>query len=296
MANDVQAKRYVVAVSGGVDSVALLHILATTMPHLQLTVAHYDHGIRADSAQDRKLVQALAQRYGLPFVYHTGKLGAGASEAAARTARYNFLHEVQRVAGAGAIVTAHHQDDLLETVILNLLRGTGRRGLSSLRSTDGMWRPLLQTPKHHLLRYAQKQGLEWREDSTNADIAYMRNYIRHRILPHFAAEHRQQLLQIAERAAAHNAAITEHMTNYLHLQPGTHVLNRHEFMLLPHAVARDVLAEWLLLRTGAELNRKLLERLVVAAKTGKWGSRVDVNGQYWLVMQRDHLALEPRER
>lgn len=295
MNNKARANHYVVAVSGGVDSVVLLHLMAAK-PDLRLTVAHYDHGIRADSAEDRKLVQELARAYKLPFVYEAAQLGAGTSEARAREARYAFLHEVRQASGARAIMTAHHQDDVLETIILNLLRGTGRRGLNSLRSTDVIVRPLLHVPKKELLRFAMEHGLRWREDSTNADETYLRNYVRRRIMPRFADEHRQALLAIADRAAEHNAALSRELANYLHMQPAAHTLNRHDFILLPHAVAREVLAEWLLIRGGVELNRSMLERLVVAAKTGKAGSKVDVDARHWLRIGRDTLALSMRER
>ncbi|HEY4160904.1 MAG TPA: tRNA lysidine(34) synthetase TilS [Candidatus Saccharimonadales bacterium] len=291
----LQPGRYVVAVSGGVDSVALLHLLAQ-QPDLQLTIAHFDHGIRPDSAEDRRLVQALAREHGMPFVYHEGRLGGTASEAAARQARYDFLHRVRAASGAEAIVTAHHQDDLLETVILNLLRGTGRRGLSSLKSTDVIKRPLLRVPKKELLRYAERKGLLWREDSTNADERYMRNYIRRRILSRFADSDREALLALIKRAAELNEAIDKESTAYLHLQPAQGVLDRHSFTMLPHAVAREVMAEWLLRRAGAELSRKMLERLVIAAKTGRAGTRVDINKEYWLKIDCAALALEHRER
>jgi tRNA(Ile)-lysidine synthase len=292
---DVRSGRYVVAVSGGVDSVVLLHILRQ-IPNVHLTVAHFDHGIREDSAEDRKLVQALAKQHGLPFVYHRAELGAGVSEAVAREARYKFLHDVRRSSGAGAIITAHHQDDLLETIILNLLRGTGRRGLSSLKSTDIVKRPLLHVPKSELLRYAEREGLHWHEDSTNADERYLRNYVRKNILPRFAVDDREALLQVTSKAARLNSEVEVETLNYLHLQPATHELDRHQFILLPHAVAREIMAEWLLQRTQAELSRQLLERLVVAAKTGKAGSKFDVDLGHWLGISRSTLALIPRER
>lgn len=295
MSSQKQPARYVIAVSGGVDSVVLLHMMAAR-PDIRLTVAHYDHGIRADSAEDRKLVQSLARQYGLPFVYSAGNLGAGASEAQAREARYSFLRQVQQASGARAIMTAHHQDDVLETIIINLLRGTGRRGLHSLRSTDTVVRPLLEVPKESVLRFAREHNLQWREDSTNADESYLRNYVRLRLVPRFTPEGRQALLAIGKRVGEHNLAIERELATYLHLQPAQHELNRHEFILLPHAVAREVMAEWLLKRAHVELSRKLLERLIVAAKTGRSGSRTDVDGRYWLEIRRDTLALQARER
>lgn len=292
---DLPAGRYVVAVSGGVDSVVLLHLLKDT-PGVKITVAHFDHGIREDSTEDRRLVQALAKTYGLPFVYHRGELGPGASEAQARAARYAFLHQVRKTSRADAVITAHHQDDVLETIILNLLRGTGRRGLSSLKSTDVVKRPLLHIPKKELLRYANREGLRWREDSTNADEAYLRNYIRKNILPRFAERDREALFIIGQWAHKLNNEITEQVSNYLHLQPASNTLDRHSFIMLPHAVAREVMAEWLLQNTGTELSRKLLERLVTAAKTGKTGKKVDVDKAYWLEISGKTLALKPRER
>jgi tRNA(Ile)-lysidine synthase len=292
---DLQPGRYVVAVSGGVDSMVLLHMLARQQG-LRLTIAHYDHGVRKDSAEDRRLVHEVAKAYGLPFVYHAGQLGSGVSEEVARQARYDFLHHVRRASGAGAVVTAHHQDDLLETVILNLLRGTGRRGLSSLRSTDIVKRPLLHMSKNELLRYAEREGIRWHEDSTNINENYARNYVRHRILSRFAEIDREALLRVVRRAAELNAAIDQEVANYLHLQPAPDMLDRYEFTMLPHPVSREVMAEWLLLNAQAELSRKMLERLVIAAKTGKSGTRADINKRYWLEIGRTHLALKPRER
>jgi tRNA(Ile)-lysidine synthetase-like protein len=292
---ELQSGSYVVAVSGGVDSVVLLDVLAKR-PDLQLTVAHFDHGIRADSAEDRKLVQDLAKKYKLPFIYHAVELGAKASEARAREARYRFLHDVRQASKTQAIITAHHQDDLLETVILNLLRGTGRRGLSSLKSTDIIKRPLLHIPKKELLRYAKREGLRWREDSTNTDERYLRNYIRLHILPRFADADREVLLRLARQAGETNALIDRELANFLHLQPAVKTLDRPSFILLPHNIAREVMAEWLLVNAGTELSTQLLERLVVAGKTGRPGSRVDVDAGHWLYLSREHLALKPRER
>ena len=179
---------------------------------------------------------------------------------------------------------------------MNLLRGTGRRGLSSLKSTDVVKRPLLHVPKSELLRYASGAGLRWREDSTNRDTKYLRNYVRQNILPRFADADREALLAISCTAAGLNEQIAQQAINYLHVQPAARVLDRHGFIMLSHAVAREIMAEWLLLNTGAELSKRMLERLVTAAKTGKNGSRVDVDAGHWLVVDRAQLALQPRER
>ena len=289
----MDGRSYVVAVSGGVDSVALLHMLA--VDHLALYpdralssasytlhVAHYDHGIRPDSGQDCQLVQKLAMQYGLAFIFEHGKLGPGASEAAARTARYDFLQRVCKQTGSDAIITAHHQDDVLETMVINLLRGTSNRGLHSLRSTDSIRRPLLAWPKQQVRAYAQARTLEWHEDSTNANPKYLSNYIRHQILPRFDNNARQQLLAHNMRAAILRDAIDALTARYLRIQPGHNQLDRPTFTLLPHVVAREVLAAWLRQGTTVPVHRCMLERLVTAIKTGRSGSTVPVARGYML--------------
>lgn len=297
----VEPGKYVVAVSGGVDSVVLLYLLMQQNElkgeHVsrtwswKLVVAHFDHGIRSESRQDKAFVQRLAQEYGLPFVYGEGELGAHASEADAREARYEFLYKTRKSAGARAIITAHHQDDLLETAVLNILRGTGRKGLTSLRSTDIVKRPLLDIPKSELVAYAKRRGLKWREDSTNDDETYLRNYIRRRLLSRFDNQQRQALQNLIAQAHTTNEQLDLHLINYLHMQPAPDVLDRHSFIMLPHAVSREVLATWLRQRGVAEFDRRALERLVHAAKTYGAGKRTNITSTAWLVIHKQTLEI-----
>ena len=134
MKAELKPGKYVLAVSGGVDSIVLLDLLAKEIERDNLVVAHFDHGIRQGSATNREFVEGLAKNYGLEFFYEEGELGAKASEALARTKRYEFLNKIKKQTESDAIITAHHQDDVLETIIINLLRGTGRKGLSSLKN------------------------------------------------------------------------------------------------------------------------------------------------------------------
>jgi len=266
--------RYVVAVSGGVDSMVLLDILRQ-LPGVELVVAHLDHGIRPDSAQDRQLVERTAARSGLSYIYDEARLGPHASEATARAARYQFLRRTRAACDARAIVTAHHQDDLLETALLNMWRGTGRKGLSSLTSTDDIRRPLLHVPKSQLLAYARAHNIQWRTDSTNADTRYRRNYLRQHIMPRLTADMRAQLLACIASARQQNQQLDALIINMLHTQPGTRTLDRQWFIGLPHAVAREVLAAWLR-RHGIGFDRRRIERLVVAFKTAAPHARLDV--------------------
>jgi len=290
----IPAGRYVVAVSGGVDSMVLLDLLAK-QPDLQLTIAHFDHGIREDSLEDKRLVQQMAHHHGLSFVYNRGELGAGASEANARKARYDFLQAVRQAAKAQAIITAHHQDDMLETAVINMLRGTGSRGLSSLKSQGDMVRPLLLYSKQQIRTYAGTHGLIWHEDSTNQDEKYLRNYVRRNILNKFSDVQRQQLLIHLNTARELNYELETLLVNQLHIQPALHKLDRQWFIHLPHAVAREVMASWLR-RQDVSYNTKMLERLLVAAKTYQPRKRADISNGLVMEVSQRYLALTRPDR
>jgi len=263
---------------------------------LKLIVAHFDHGIRDDSKQDRLHVQQAAKHHGLPFIYDEAHLGPGTSEAEARKTRYAFLHGARKAAGAIAVITAHHQDDVLETAIINLLRGTNRRGLSALKSHPNLHRPLLHMPKNELIAYAQLHGVKWREDSTNQDTTHLRNYVRHRIVSRFSDLERIKFLAHLGVLGTLNRQIDEVLINELHQQPHTHALDRHWFIMLPHTVAREVLATWLRQRGVSNVDKKRLELLVSSAKTLHSGKRVDIDLKCYLQITADQLALKHRER
>jgi len=171
-----------VAVSGGLDSVVLLDVLlATRAWHgAELSIVTVDHGIRPESAEDAAFVAALAHRHGLPCHTAALSLGPQASEDEARTARFAAFDAVV----CDAVALAHHRDDQAETVVLQLLRGTGSAGLSGMSFRRGRFvRPLLGEAREALLAYARHRGLRWREDPSNGDPRYLRNRVRHEVLP-----------------------------------------------------------------------------------------------------------------
>ncbi|HET7827717.1 MAG TPA: tRNA lysidine(34) synthetase TilS, partial [Candidatus Saccharimonadales bacterium] len=173
---EVPSGKYVLAVSGGVDSMTLLDLLSN-LSGVDFIIAHFNHGTREDSDLDEALVTAAAGRYGRLLEIGRGGLGPKASEDTARRARYAFLEAIRQKHGAKKIITAHHQDDLIETALLNILRGTGRRGLSAMADNPDVLRPLLNISKSEIISYVRRQKLAWREDSTNQDTDYLRNYI-----------------------------------------------------------------------------------------------------------------------
>lgn len=269
---DIKPGRYIVAVSGGVDSVVLLDLLYNELknPKKDLIVAHFDHGIRADSAKDRKFVEGLARRYGLEFFYEEGRLGPEASEALAREKRYEFLKEVKSKTGADAIVTAHHKDDVVETVIINILRGTGRKGLSSLSSRPGIIRPLLDFSKKQIADYAKRNNLVWREDATNQDERYLRNYVRHNLVGKLSDEQKNKLLKISSESKAVNEEIDILLTE-LFLDKGE--ISRELFASLSHSLCAEIIAGWLR-KEGLSFNKKTVEQIVVGLKTAKQGKEI----------------------
>lgn len=286
--------KYVVAVSGGVDSMVLLDVLSW-LKDLQLVVAHYDHGIRQDSHEDRKLVQQVAKRHGLDFRYEEGKMGARTSESDARNARYDFLERVKTEVGAQAIVTAHQQDDVVETLILNLIRGTGRRGLSSLRSTAEKVRPLLDCTKSELLEYAVEKGIAWREDSTNHDLHYKRNYVRYKIVPLLSPAQRQKLLKISREMLSLNEEIDSAVDQVLRaVTAGPQNLVRKKFIMLPHGIAKEVMAEYLRRCNVRNLSRRLIDRMVAAVKTARPHSLYDVDRAWILEISTTEARVKSR--
>jgi tRNA(Ile)-lysidine synthase len=176
-----------VAVSGGVDSITLLHLLRFHAHDLDiaLTAAHFDHRMREASVEDAHWVRGLCRAWSVPL-----EAGAAASspagEAAARAARYAFLDGAADRSGATRIATAHQADDQVETVLFRMARGTGLSGLAGIPARrDRIVRPLLPWRRAELVAYAERAGLRWREDPTNADPRYARNRVRHILLPAF---------------------------------------------------------------------------------------------------------------
>lgn len=165
----------------------------------ELTVAHVDHGIREDSVLDRQLVESLAKKHALNIVITKLNISNNASEDVLRQARYSFLFEQMHRLGAQAILTAHHADDLLETSIMNVQRGTDRYGAAGGMTREGIERPLMNVRKSDLLTYATEHNLVWREDSTNQDIKYARNKIRHEVIPNIdTAKYQEHLTQLGD--------------------------------------------------------------------------------------------------
>lgn len=264
----VKPGRYVLAVSGGVDSMALLDLL-NRQPDIELIVAHFNHGIRDDSARDEELVARAAKKHGLGFEVGRGKLGAKASEDAARKARYSFLAGVRDKHGAQAIITAHHQDDLIETAFINILRGSGRRGLSAIKDNPGVIRPLIDVPKEQIVAYAREHSLEWLDDSTNTDTRYLRNYLRLQIVPRLSVSQRAALVKNIDKVAKNKTELDNLIATLSHSITKTNHIDRSKFAMLPVELSSELMAFWLRQQGLRQFDRKTIERLCMGLKTAK---------------------------
>lgn len=202
--------RIIVAVSGGADSVALLDLLATLPDFpLQLVVAHMNHGLRgSESDEDERFVRELADGYGLVCetalcdVRGLARQLRSSLEDAGRTARYDFFQRLRQKHGATAVAVGHHRDDQAETFLIRLLRGSGTTGLASMapRTASGVIRPLLTVGRQELRHYCEERRLPFREDRSNADPSFLRNRVRHQLLPLLAGFNPSVSRQLAATA------------------------------------------------------------------------------------------------
>jgi len=232
---------FIVAVSGGVDSMSLLHLLKH-IPHYTYIVVSIDHSIRVDSNEDIAIVRSSALVAGMQCYTEKAAVPSLAKqqrkglEETARDTRYTILQKYKKQFQAAAIITAHHQDDQLETILFHLIRGSDLHGIIGMETLNkqGIFRPLLTVPKKELVCYAQEHQLIWHEDSTNADTSFSRNHIRHNLLKEFPAE---LLLQASAQAKATISELEQFITHWkqkeLKESPSGFTFMRKAFLALP---------------------------------------------------------------
>ena len=185
LSNRVQGP-ILIGLSGGADSIALLYALLQLRENgILISAVHVNHRLRKSSIEDAEFCKALCMKLKVPLKIAAVNVSrTGSIEASARQARYNAFYDTMKEINARTLALAHHADDQAETVLMHLFYGTGAKGLSGMQEyNDCIWRPLLNYRHAELVSALQEIGQTWREDETNDDTRYTRNYLRHRVLP-----------------------------------------------------------------------------------------------------------------
>jgi tRNA(Ile)-lysidine synthase len=316
----------VLAVSGGVDSMVLLHAAAREIAQgaeARVIIATFDHGTGTAATAAAALVRRVAGHYSLEVVSGFADVLATAShlpasaavdesddrgrdtsvhatyqshdEAGWRTARWRFLREVAQ-RHQGTIVTAHTRDDQLETIAMRILRSAGARGLAGLYAKSDIQRPLLGIGREEIIRYALEHDVQWVEDPTNASRRYFRNRVRHDLLPALEAAHpsfSQSLLELGTRAAALRNQIDVAATSVLVYHDKEAHVSRSQMSRVPDE-ARPYLWQALAAREGIILDWRGTKRLADQAGALNPGGCIPLSGGFEVIATFDTFFFRRR--
>jgi tRNA(Ile)-lysidine synthase len=327
--------RVAAAVSGGADSVALLCLLLELRAELGivLSVAHVNHKLRGEESEgDARFVAKLAEEHRLELhacVAAVESSGSGI-EAAARELRYRFFRQLAREGTVAKIATAHTLDDQAETVLLRIFRGTGIRGLSGIHprmvieERGEVVRPLLGFRHAALLEFLRERGQSWREDSSNLDVAFLRNRVRHRLLPIISSEFGEAALEHMSELTEIARAEEEHWTGHPEVVPPSAAkagperpiiaavnccatqkhfqiaetrqaasLPMAQLLKLSLAAQRRLVRAWLEMNAAeVQISFRLIEE-VLALAHATTSKELELPGGWRLVRERQELVLEP---
>lgn len=293
-----QGVKKILAVSGGIDSMVLLEKFFRDDPE-NIVVAHFNHGTRKSADLDEQFVFSRCKELKVPFETMKIMLGEGVSEELARQKRYDFLYHVANKYG-GEIYTAHHLDDLIESITINLIRGTGWRGLTPF-SDNRIHRPFIEMGfyKTDILRFAAKNKVLFREDPTNSTDDYLRNRVRARLLSLPQSE-KERLIQFYKSQTAIRQEIeelSESIFNSLIIDTKTPVNYRlRKDFFLEHSedytdeVAQEVL-RFACEKFGISLTRVQLKDFLRAIRTYGTNKKFNLPKDKMAVIGRDFIGL-----
>jgi tRNA(Ile)-lysidine synthase len=268
-------ERYLIGVSGGRDSVALLHWLIN-LGYKKLIVCHLNHQLRGGSSDaDARFVQKLAEKYQLDFELGSANVRALARkkklslETAARDARYKFFAETARGRKCKTIFLGHHADDVVETFLINLFRGSGTAGLSGMREVStrqiddvdlAIVRPFLGVWRKEIDIYVREHRIKFREDASNKNLDPLRNRVRHRIIPYFEKTLGRNIRPAIWRAAAIAGEEEEWIDGQLSDSSDVE-LSVAKLRALPVALQRRAILKWLRAQNISEVGFDVIERV-----------------------------------
>ena len=283
----------ILAVSGGIDSMVMLDLLAKE-ERGKIVVAHFNHGTRVSSDLDMEFVKKRCEDYGILFVSKKIMLGEGVSEEVARQERYDYLYHVANKF-QGKICTAHHLDDLLESIVINLIRGTGWRGLTPLGNSE-IERPLLNLgySKLETLQYAAENKIVFRQDPTNNSDDYLRNRVRRSIM-NIDRSIKQEIIRLyVEQKLLRNEIekIISEVSEKL-AQKNSHgeiKIRKDFFKTNEKAVAIEIL-KYVLQQKKLSLTRPQLNDLLAAIKNYATNKKFNLPRDKMAVIGRDFVSL-----
>lgn len=302
-----------IAVSGGVDSLALLHILVQLREQLNiiLHIATLDHALRDDSADDLEFVRDTAQKWQVPFIgkrIDVQKLAQSQGigiEAAGRQARYDFLAATAQKIGTNLIATAHHADDQTETILMHILRGSGTKGLVGMQTKSALTnhqdlflvRPLLTFRRHQIEAYCNENGLKPRIDQSNFNIDFLRNHVRHDILPRLREINPQFdsiLNQLADIVSVEQDFMQQEFEKSVnpHLQLDERVLIPRTIFQKWHPAMQRRAILFALSFLDIEANYQHIEHAIRIALSGNQGAIAQFSGNAHLRVDYDMLKIE----
>lgn len=305
--------KVIVAVSGGPDSLCLLHFLYQLSQQfaLELVVAHLNHCLRPEAQQEADGVKEIASGWSLPFevkavdIHNLKKKLKLSEEEAGRRARYRFLFQVAKKYSATVIALGHHFDDQAETILLNIIRGCGVDGLAGMqpgksRAEIKLIRPLLCLKRSEIESYCQRHGLHPFTDSSNLETDYTRNKLRLELIPHLESNYNPQvkeaLVNLASLAAADRnylKAMARHYYTKLARHTGTQTsIELEDLLKIPLALRGRVLRIALRKHLAAtEFGKKQIDQLLGIIKSGRPGSVINLPGGIRAYRQQDKLVL-----
>lgn len=316
--------RVVIAVSGGADSVVLLHVLSCLRSEWRLTLhlAHLDHGLRPESGDDAEFVRDLAGQWRVPATVERREVSAICArhgwsiEDGARRIRYRFFWDVATQQHATHVALAHTADDQAETVLMRVIRGTGLMGLGGMpiqrpleetaESSSKLLviRPLLEVWRQEILAYVTQQQLNFRDDSTNADRVFLRNRIRHELLPLLERDYNPNIKRALTQLADHSHS------DYRYLQAATR--RQWKRIVRSNPFGEVTIARRAFLRQPMALQRQLVRQVIqqVKPEAGQFefrhwveierlfskrpvGTVLDLPGQVRLRREGDRIICQP---
>ena len=302
-------KSMTVALSGGVDSVVLLHLLHQLQKthHFNLKASHVHHGLSKNADKWVKFCEKLCTKLSIPLDVNYVKLPQKKSlgiEGEARQLRYEKLLQSQ----TDLVVLAHHEDDQAETFLLQLIRGAGVKGLSSMAHFDAtrrLWRPLLNASRIDIESYAKKHQLKWIEDESNQNIDFDRNFIRSKVLP-ILKKRFSHIIKVISRSSSHLAE-AQHLLDDLakvdlkiHLKSINykHKLNVKTLDKLSNARAKNVLRFWLEINDQMMPSKDLLDELLRQVLTAKKDATIKIHLSKFYEIRRyqDEIYIVPNNK